>query len=360
MGVNRHPCLATPQNHYKNMMVSSHLKALALLVGLVMNGSVFADFSRQYIHVVGASGTLPIARMIGSRLEKNHKLKQLPRLESTGTRGGITLFCESSTPDAPDVLVMARPLRKKEFDTCQQHGVRDIVEVRMGHDALVLVQSPTAAALPLTRHDLREALKPRIPAVADQSRFIANTVQDWRDINPLLPPRKIRIIGPPVLSGTAETLLEISGVDALPCSPARPACASFREDGTYQAFREHDEAIIAELVRDPEKIAVIDYKLYLDHRKKIQVLPLEGIKPAPDTLASASYPAVRTLYLYVKAAQVGKIPGLDRFLTELIDEKTWGDKGYLTELGLVPLAKAERQSGADRVKRLEPLVSPSE
>ncbi len=348
------------------MTISCHLKTLALLSGLMMVCPVSADFSRQYIHVVGASGTLPLARMIGSRLEKNHKLKQLPRLESTGTRGGITLFCEGSTSDAPDLLVIAHSLRKKEFDTCQAHGVRDIVEVRVGYDALVFVQGTTAAALPLTLHDLHQALRPWIPAPGDKTRSIVNTAQDWRDINPLLPQRKIRIIGPPALSSTAETLLEITRADALHCKqdakPSNPAksCAPFREDGTYLEFREHDESIVSELTHDPEKVAIIDYKLYLDNRKKMDALPLEGIKPTADTLAAKSYPAVRPLYFYVKASQVGKVPGLSLFLSELTEEKTWGEKGYLTELGLIPMAKADRQIYADAVKRLAPMAAPAE
>jgi phosphate transport system substrate-binding protein len=61
------------------------------------------------------------------------------------------------------------------------------------------------------------------------------------------------------------------------------------------------------------------------------------------------------LYLYVKKAHVGKVPGIREFLAEFTSEKAWGKDGYLSEHGLVPMRDAERRKYADAAKNLTPM-----
>lgn len=340
------------------MATFNTLKALTLLSGLLLMSPVRAEFSRQYIHAVGASGSIPALQLVGSRLLKAGKLKQLPRLEATGTRGGITLFCEGNGNDSPDMLIIADALKKKAFDSCLAHGVDRVVEVRIGYDALVLVQAGANAVPPLSRHDLGVAL-------AAQTGSTPNVTQNWQQINPALPDRRIGVLGPPLLSGSSEALLDIvtrsptCQPDTTPAAVLR-TCRRLREDGVYQEYHEHDAGILAELLSAPWKLAIVDYKLYLDNGKKVAAIPLDGVKPETSTLANQTYPLVRPVHLYIKAAQVAVIPGLKAFLAELTHEKAWGDKGYLSALGLVPLTAAERQAYALKVRQLDVMPPPSE
>lgn len=355
-----HPVHSTQAHLMSNTKLRS---TLALLAGLACAPSAFADFSRMYIHIVGPSAMIPLAKAVGNSLEKSRKLKQLPKLEATGTSGSVTLFCEGASNESPDILAIARPLKKKEFEGCRDHGVRDIVEIRLGYDALVFAQAKQPGSIALSRTDLHQALSQY--AANPQGKPAPNTRMTWKDVNPVLPERKIEVLGPPLLSGTAETLVDVIATTPA-CKPgttppeALKSCRQLRQDGVYREFREHDDGVISELVLNPQRIGVLDYKLYRDNAKKLDLIPLEGVKPEADTLANQTYPATRPLYLYVKSAQVDRIPGLNAYLNEWVQEKTWGDKGYLVSLGLTPQSKTDRDSQARKLKTLEPMTSPIE
>lgn len=286
-------------------------------------------------------------------------------MESIGTHGGITLFCDSNTNDAPDVLAMARSLGKKEFMACQSHGITDILEIRTGYDALVFAEARTATPLSLNTEYLRKALSRYIPDSLDASKWVLNTARNWHDIDSLLPDRQIDILGPPIFSGAVETLLDIiSNTPACRSGSASAQtlkyCRQLREDGIYHEVREHDDSVVDDLIRDKLKIAVIDYPSYRHHEAKLSAIPLNGIQPTAATLANKTYPATRSLYFYVKTAQIEKIPGLDGFLSELTHNNTWGEKGYLTSLGMIPMTAAERLDFALKVKQRQSMSMPSE
>jgi len=58
----------------------------------------------------------------------------------------------------------------------------------------------------------------------------------------------------------------------------------------------------------------------------------------------------------VKKAHVGVIPGIQEYLTEFTSEKTWGEEGYLSEKGLIPMPDKERQEYQSNVRALKPLM----
>ena len=49
------------------------------------------------------------------------------------------------------------------------------------------------------------------------------------------------------------------------------------------------------------------------------------------------------------------IPGLRGFLTEFSSERAWGEEGYLSERGLIPMPDEERGAVAAAVRNLTPL-----
>jgi phosphate transport system substrate-binding protein len=57
----------------------------------------------------------------------------------------------------------------------------------------------------------------------------------------------------------------------------------------------------------------------------------------------------------VKKAHVDVIPGLRGFLREFTSERAWGEDGYLSERGLIPMPDEERAQVAADVRDLMPL-----
>lgn len=89
---------------------------------------------------------------------------------------------------------------------------------------------------------------------------------------------------------------------------------------------------------------------------KIDALIIDGVDPEFATIADGSYPMACPLYLYVKKAHVDRFPGIREFLNEFTSEDAWGDGGYLSEHGLVPMRTEERRKYAERAKTLSPMT----
>ena len=65
----------------------------------------------------------------------------------------------------------------------------------------------------------------------------------------------------------------------------------------------------------------------------------------------------RPLYFYVKKAHVDVIPGIREYVAAFTSDDAWGDEGYLTDRGLIPLPTDERAQFGDNAVNLTPLES---
>lgn len=335
--------------------------ALAALVGAGMfSATVSAEFHRGYILIVGSSAVAPYTKAVGERLAK--KRFQTPLTQATGTNGGIKLFCEGLDVESPDIVATSRPMKAKERDECRTHGVGDVLELKIGYDALVLAQSKKAPPLALTRKEARLALS---KWVADASgKLVLNPNKNWSDINPSFPASPIEIYGPPMVSGTADAFvdmladLECKGqpwsVDGKtePTVDMLKKCRALREDGAYIEGRENDEDLAAGLGAKPGKVAIFDYRLLSENAAHSRAIPIDGVEPDQYAIASKAYPGTRPLFLYVKQANIGVTPGLKEFVAEAASENAWGDKGYLKSLGLIVLPSDERATQTADIKAL--------
>ena len=73
------------------------------------------------------------------------------------------------------------------------------------------------------------------------------------------------------------------------------------------------------------------------NKDKIKATKIEGKLPSLASIQDYSYPIARPLFFYVKKAHVGTVPGIKEYLKEFTAKGTMGPKGYLTDIGLVPL-----------------------
>ncbi|BBL76931.1 substrate-binding domain-containing protein [Methylomagnum ishizawai] len=337
-----------------------HILARAALVSTALLGaSASAEFQRGYIYTVGSTTLFPFAKTVGEHFSKAHK-KQLPLLQSTGTGGGIKLFCEGAQGETPDIVNASRAMKPKEREECQTNGVGDILEVKIGYDGLVMAQAKKAPPIALTRKEARMALAKWV--ASPDGKLVANPNHTWKQINPALPDSPIEVLGPPAASGTYDAFvdlvsdMECKGAPWVAAGKTEPSpdllrkCRTLRDDGVYVEGREHDEDQLSRLNHAPGAVAIIDYKTYIDNMAHIRAVPIDGLEPTHDSIASHSYAGSRPLYLYVKAAHLGQTPGLKEYVGEFTSEHTWGEKGYLKSLGLIPLPTEERTTYVDAVK----------
>ena len=347
-------------------------KLLGLLVAAAFLAAGFgaaqAASGRDYISIVGSSTVYPFATVVAEQFGKSTSYKT-PKIESTGTGGGFKLFCAGVGVEHPDITNASRRMKQSEFEQCQQSGVKEIVEIKIGYDGIVIANSKKAAPLKLARKDIWLALAKAVPDPAGSEKTIPNPYKTWKDVNPSLPDKTIEVLGPPPTSGTRDAFVELvmePGADEFGWIKAlgksdnkkwKSIAHTIREDGAYIEAGENDNLIVQKLEANPNAMGIFGFSFLDQNMDRIQGSDVEGIKPNFDAIASGKYAVSRPLFFYVKKAHVDVIPGIKEYLVEFTNEKAWGPEGYLSDKGLIPMPDAERTKYNDTAHSLNPLTS---
>jgi phosphate transport system substrate-binding protein len=347
--------------------VSIHRKALALaaIVALTAASGASAQSGRDYVYVVGSSTVYPFATVVAERFGRGSEFKT-PKIESTGSGGGLKLFCDGVGVDYPDVTNSSRAIKSSEVETCAANGVTEIIEVKIGYDGIVFANAIGAETMKLTRQDIFLALAREVPG-ENEGELIENPYETWQDVNPALPATKIEVLGPPPTSGTRDAFVELAmegGCKATPWIAAlkssdsnryKAVCHTIREDGAFVEAGENDNLIVQKLQANPDAFGIFGFSFLDQNMEKVKGSLVDGVAPTFDAIAEGDYPVSRPLYFYVKKAHVDVIPGLRGFLREFTSERAWGEEGYLSDRGLIPMPDEERREVAAAVRDLTPL-----
>jgi phosphate transport system substrate-binding protein len=322
--------------------------------------------ARDYISIVGSSTVYPFATVVAEQFGKSTDYKT-PKIESTGSGGGFKLFCAGVGVEHPDITNASRAIKKSEFDTCVANGVKDIIEVKIGYDGIVLANSNDAAPLKLTRKDIFLALAKEVPDPNGGEKLVANPFKTWKDVNPSLPDKSIEVLGPPPTSGTRDAFVELameSGAKKFAWIASLKDKKKFaaisqtiREDGAYVEAGENDNLIVQKLEANPNAVGIFGFSFLDQNMDKLQGSFVDGVQPTFEAIADGQYPVSRPLFFYVKKAHADAIPGIKEYLDEFTSEKAWGAEGYLSEKGLIPMPDAERAKYRMVVEKMETLQS---
>lgn len=297
----------------------------AVALAVLQSGTALA---RDQIKVVGSSTVYPFSTIVAERFGNRGKFKT-PVIESTGTGGGMKLFCQGVGSGHPDVSNASRAMKSSEWDNCQKNGVTDIIEVAFGNDGIAFANSVKSRKLKLTRKQLWQALAEHGPKP-----------QKWSEIDPALPDSKITVLVPPPTSGTRDawnSLVMKKGCPDEVLKKDKKSCMVLREDGAAVEAGENDTLIVQKLEANPAAFGIFGFSYLENNRDKIQAASIEGIEISLASIQDYSYPVARPLFFYVKKAHIGVIPGLQEFLLEFTSEDSIGEEGYLIDTGLVPL-----------------------
>ena len=308
--------------------------------------------ARDQIRIVGSSTVFPFSTAVAEQFGKTTKFKT-PVVESTGSGGGLKLFCAGIGAQHPDMTNASRRIKKSEVENCAKNGVTDIVEVKVGYDGIVVANSKASPQMKLTRKQLFLALAKDIPG--EGGKLIPNPHKTWKDVDASLPDVKIEVLGPPPTSGTRDafaelgleggckTFKDIAAMKKTDKKKYKAICHSIREDGAYVEAGENDVLIVRKLEANPKAFGVFGYSFLDQNADKIQGSIMDGKAPTFEAISDGSYPVSRPLYFYVKKAHVGSIPGMKEYVAEFTSEKAFGPDGYLTDKGLIPMGDKERK-----------------
>jgi phosphate transport system substrate-binding protein len=339
--------------------------ALGTLGLLASAAPVHAQSARDTISVVGSSTVYPFTTTVAEQLGRQGRFKT-PKVESTGTGGGIKLFCNGVGVQHPDVVNASRRMNANELESCRKNGVAEIIEIKVGFDGLTVSESRKGPLGSLTRKEVYLALAKQIPDPANPTTLIANPYRTWKDINPKLPAIKIEVLGPPPTSGTRDSFHElymepgcrsyawINQLRSMDEKRFKRICHTLREDGAYVEAGENDNLIVQKIEANPNALGIFGFSFLEENLNKLKGLKVDGVEPTFESIADGSYPAARPLFIYVKKAHIGVIPGLKEFMDEYVSDKALGSEGYLSDRGLVALPKAELAKVRADVKAQKP------
>ncbi len=318
-------------------------------------------FARDQIRAVGSSTVYPFSSAAAEQFGQGGKFKT-PIVESTGTGGGFKLFCSGIGDDTPDINDASRPITDSEKELCKKNGVSKIVEVPIGYDGIVIANAKGAAQFDLTKKQIFMAFARQLPD--GNGKLVANSNKKWSDIDPKLPAQNIEAYGPPPTSGTRDAFVELAMeegckevpefVKAYPDEKERKkVCGLIREDGAYIDAGEDDNMIVQKLVSNKNALGIFGYSFLEENKGKVKASKIAGVEPTMENIESDKYKLSRSLYVYVKADHLGKIPGISEFVGEMVSESAIGADGYLTAKGLLPLHEKDKKLARERAASLK-------
>jgi phosphate transport system substrate-binding protein len=332
-----------------------HLLALAFFLAALSTESV----ARDQIRIVGSSTIFPFAATVAEQFGRKTKYKT-PVVEATGSGGGMKLFCSGIGENYPDITNASRRIKKSEYKKCRANGI-NIIEVKIGFDGIVLASSKESPPVRLTRKQIFQALAAHIPN--SKGKLIKNPYKKWSEISPSLPNTKIEVLGPPPSSGTRDAFIEIAmeggakkfdylaRLKEKDKKKFKGIAHAIREDGAFVEAGENDNLIVQKLLTNKNAFGIFGFSFLDNNKDRLQGAPIEGASPTFDNIADGKYSISRSLYFYVKANHFDKTLGLTDFIKEFTHRRTWGDNGYLSQKGLIPLPKAERRKIVRQIEK---------
>ncbi|PCI99966.1 MAG: phosphate ABC transporter substrate-binding protein [Alphaproteobacteria bacterium] len=324
-------------------------KTLSLLVACAaFSLPIQAHAAGTQIRIVGSSTVYPFVTVVAEAFGNSTEFKT-PIVESTGTGGGFKLFCAGIGDSHPDLSNASRAIKESEKALCAKNGVKNITEIKIGFDGIVLANSKGAARFDLSKEALFMALAKQIPV---EGKLVDNPNKMWSDIDSSLPNVKIEVYGPPTTSGTRDAFVELVMEPSCKNLPAfkaefpdkkarKQACHLLREDGHYIEAGENDNLIVQKLQSNAKALGIFGFSFLDQNGDIVQGSLISGTEPTFENISDGTYGISRSLYVYVKDAHVGKTLGLQEFVSELVSDDAAGEYGYLTEKGLIPLPEAD-------------------
>ena len=335
---------------------------IASVAALAAAGALFATGaqaqSRDQIRIVGSSTVFPYTQAVSEEFA-NATGNAAPVVESTGTGGGMKIFCEGIGPNTPDITGASRSMKSSEYELCAQNGVDDITEVNIGYDGLsIAVSAESDHDWQLTEKDLYTALAAQVPV---DGALQDNPYTNWSEVNPDLPDVEITVFGPPPTSGTRDAFVELAMHDGCNAYDMlaemeetdeeqwEQVCSTMRTDGPFIEAGENDNLIVQRLQSDPNALGIFGYSFLYENQDTLKPVTVNGVEPTFETIASGDYDIARPLFFYIKNAHRDAIPGLSEFIEMYVSDEALGPDGYLKDRGLTTLGddlRSEVQTAA--------------
>jgi phosphate transport system substrate-binding protein len=322
------------------MMNKRALMTSVLASAVVAAGSAAQAAERDQIRIVGSSTVYPFASYVAEEFGATTE-NPTPVIESTGSGGGMKIFCEGDGLDTVDITNASRRMKPSEFERCADNGITDITEIVIGADGIVIAQTKVNSALNLSREELTLAVAAKVP---QNGKLVDNPYENWNEIDSSLPDREITIYGPPSTSGTRDAFEELVMEAATEeMDGYDEPYTTVRNDGPYVDSGENDNLIVQKIQNDTEALGIFGYSFLEENTDVIEAVTIDGVEPTQDTISAEEYPVSRSLFFYTKNSHLDRVAGMEDYVTLFLSEQMIGNQGLLKGQGLIPLPQKMRE-----------------
>jgi phosphate transport system substrate-binding protein len=305
--------------------------------------------------------------LVSSSLLRDYELPP-PQADYRGAKRGFTDFCAGVGPQYPDIVAASRGMHKDEFDACQENGVFDIIEIKIGLGPIYAVTKKGNEVFDVDPRMMYAALAQQLPI---DGEFADNPYKTWQEVSKTAPALPIRIILPETATGARtdfDALFLQGGCRRVPeimviysAADRVPKCVTLRKDGAVTEVAEPYGAKIVEMIRQspPGTIAVLASEVYVEYASYLDLLPVNGVLPSDETIENYSYEMATPDFFYFKRAHMrnnegqGVVRGIREFMAELTSEPMMSHGGAFSKLGLVNLTEPQIEAERRKVRTLQ-------
>ncbi len=329
------------------------LKTTALAAAVMSVAGAAQAQEREQLRIVGSSTVYPFASYVVEEFGATTDYPT-PVIESTGSGGGLRLFCNGVGLDTPDITNASRRMKPSEFERCQENGVTDITEAKIGYDGIAFAESNVNEPVNFTREQLFLALAAKVP---QDGELVDNPYTKWSEIDSSLPDREIMVYGPPTTSGTRDAFEELVMEAASEDMDAYDGegYTDIRQDGPYVDAGENDNLIVQRLQENTTSFGIFGYSFLEENADALTAASIDGVAPEPEAISSGEYPVSRSLFFYVKNQHADSGPAVYPYVDLFMSEQMISPMGYLKGLGLIPLPEDAREQARSDVEDRESL-----
>jgi phosphate transport system substrate-binding protein len=294
------------------------------------SGGSGSGSAKGEVNVSGSSTVLPISTAVGEAFQDDNKDATV-NVDGPGTGDGFKLFCGGET----DISDASRPIKDEEKAACEAKGI-EYIELPIGFDGITVMTSANNDNVTcLSFADLYALIGPE-----------SNGFKNWSDGGKIatalgsktkLPSDSLDLTGPGTESGTYDSFVELAltGI-ATDRGLDEDKAKTTRSD--YDASPD-DNVIVQNIEGSDSSLGWVGFAYAQqagDQVKEIEVSKDPNgtcVKPTADTIADASYPLSRTLYIYVNKAKAESNPAVAAY----VDFYLKGLKDFVDGAGYVAL-----------------------
>ena len=286
----------------------------ALIVAILLSASITPGTvnASPIIKIDGSSTVFPITEAVAEDFQIAKRGAIRVTVGISGTGGGFKKFCRNEI----DIVNASRPITHLEMEACKKEGVQ-YIEMPIAFDALTVVVNPKNTwSKTITVAELKKIWEPDAQG----------KINNWNQINPAWPDKRIKLYGPGADSGTFEYFTEAIVGKA----------KSSRGDFTAS---EDDNVLVQGVASDIYALGFFGFAYYIENRNKINAVAIDsgegGVLPSAATVENTSYkPLSRPIFIYVNAKSTEK-PEVHEFVNFYMNNAP----ELVTEVKYFPLSK---------------------